>query len=110
MKRRINLTLPVALLVTVFGLPASAITNFPSTTTESHVSLFSRLSTDADRDRDGLVGPVRRVRTETVKLSNKGGKIVEGQRAVMEIVAYDIKGNKTENAYFPVAGAALTGK
>jgi TonB family protein len=110
MKRRINLTLPVALLVMVFGLPASAITNFPSTTTKSHVSLFARLSTDADRDRDGLVGPVRRVRTETVKLSNKGGKTVEGQRAVMEIVAYDIKGNKTENAYFPVAGAALTGK
>jgi periplasmic protein TonB len=110
MKRRINLTLPVALLVIVFGLPASAITNFSSTTAGSHVSLFSRLSTDADRDRDGLVGPVRRVRTETVKLSNKGGKTVEGQRAVMEIVAYDIKGNKTENAYFPVAGAALTGK
>ncbi|MDT4898287.1 MAG: periplasmic protein TonB [Acidobacteriota bacterium] len=110
MKRRINLTLPVALLVTVFGLPASAITNPTSLTAESHVSLFSRLSTDADRDRDGLVGPVRRVRTETVKLANKGGKTVEGQRAVMEVVAYDIKGNKTENAYFPVAGATLTGK
>jgi TonB family protein len=53
---------------------------------------------------------VRRVRTETVKLSNKGGKLVEGQRAVMEVVAYDIKGSKIENAYFPVPGAALTGK
>jgi TonB family protein len=53
---------------------------------------------------------VRRVRTETVKLSNKGGKPVEGQRAVLESVTYDIKGNKTENAYFPVPGAALTGK
>jgi protein TonB len=53
---------------------------------------------------------VRRVRTETVKLSNKAGKLVEGQRAVMEVVAYDIKGSKIENAYFPVPGAALTGK
>jgi protein TonB len=29
---------------------------------------------------------------------------------VLEIVAYDIKGNKTENQYFPIAGATLTGK
>lgn len=110
MKRRINLTLPVVLLVAFFGLPASAITNFSATTGNSHVSLFSYLNMETDRDRDGLVGPVRRVRTETVKLSNKGGKIVEGQRAVMEVVAYDIKGVKIENAYFPVPGAALTGK
>jgi protein TonB len=112
MKRRINLTLPLALFVLAFGLPASAITKQSSKRVNSHLSLFSRLSvdTDTDRDRDGLVGPVRRVRTETVKLTNKGGKPVEGQRAVMEVVAYDVKGNKIENAYYPVAGAALTGK
>jgi TonB family protein len=28
----------------------------------------------------------------------------------VEIVAYDIKGNKIENQYFPIAGATLTGK
>ena len=110
MKRRINLTLPVVLLVLAFGLPASAITKNASTTRLLHGSVFSALSTDTDRDRDGLAGPVRRVRTETVKLTNKGGKTVEGQRAVMEVVAYDIKGTKIENAYYPVAGAALTGK
>lgn len=110
MKRRINLTLPVALLVAFCGLPASAKPNLSHMTGRSHVSLRSALSTDTDRDRDGLLGPVRRVRTETVKLSNKGGKTVEGQRAVLEVVAYDIKGVKIENAYFPVAGAALTGK
>jgi TonB family protein len=110
MKRRINLTLPVSLLVAFFGMPVSATTNLLLTTAHSDVSLFSRLSTDTDRDRDGLAGPVRRVRTETVKLSNKGGKVIEGQRAVMEVVAYDIKGIKIENAYFPVPGAVLTGK
>jgi TonB family protein len=110
MKRRINLTLPVALLVAFSGLPASAITNFSVTTGNHHVSFLSYLNMETDRERDGLVGPVRRVRTETVKLSNKGGKIIEGQRAVMEVVAYDIKGVKIENAYFPVPGAALTGK
>jgi protein TonB len=45
-----------------------------------------------------------------VKLTNKGGKMVEGQRVVIEAVAYDIKGAKIENAYYPVPGAALTGK
>jgi protein TonB len=109
MKRRINLTLPVALLLAC-GLPASAITKNASETRLLPVSLSSASSTGTDRDTDGLAGPVRRVRTETVKITTKGGKTVEGQRAVMEVVAYDIKGNKIENAYYPVAGAALTGK
>jgi TonB family protein len=65
---------------------------------------------DNDRVRDGLNGPVRRVRTETAKLVNKNGKMAEGPRVLLEILAYDLKGNKIENAYFPVAGAALTGK
>ena len=65
---------------------------------------------ESDRLRDGLVGPVRRVRTEVVKLSNDNGKLQEDKRAVLEVVAYDIKGNKVENQYFPIAGANLTGK
>jgi protein TonB len=93
----------------ISGLPALAVTNSVAAA-KPKASLFSRLSVETDRDQDGLQGPVRRVRTETVKLSNKGGKIVEGQRAVLEVVAYDIKGGKIENAYFPVPGAALTGK
>jgi TonB family protein len=65
---------------------------------------------ESDRIRDGLVGPVRRVRTEVVKLASQDGKLVEGKRALLEVVAYDLKGNKTENQYFPVAGGNLTGK
>jgi len=65
---------------------------------------------ETDRQRDGLVGPVRRVRTEVVKLSNESGKLSEGKHAVLEVVSYDIKGSKTENQYFPIAGANLTGK
>jgi protein TonB len=53
---------------------------------------------------------VRRVRTEIVKLSSETGKLAEGKRTVLEIVAYDIKGAKVENQYFPIAGANLTGK
>jgi TonB family protein len=67
-------------------------------------------SVESDRVRDGLVGPVRRVRTEVAKLSNQTGRTVEGKHAILEVVAYDIKGNKIENQYFPIAGANLTGK
>jgi len=65
---------------------------------------------ESDRVRDGLVGPVRRVRTEIAKLSNQTGKTLEGKHTILEVVAYDLKGNKTENQYFPIAGANLTGK
>jgi len=65
---------------------------------------------ESDRARDGLVGPVRRVRTETAKLSNADGKLIETKHVMLETAAYDIKGNKIENQYFPIAGATLTGK
>jgi TonB family protein len=65
---------------------------------------------ESDRSRDGLVGPVRRVRTEVAKLSGLDGKLSENKHVLVEIVAYDIKGNKVENQYFPIAGATLTGK
>jgi protein TonB len=65
---------------------------------------------ESDRNRDGLIGPVRRVRTEVAKLITQDGKPVESKHVVLEIVAYDVKGNKIENQYFPIAGATLTGK
>lgn len=65
---------------------------------------------ESDRTRDGLIGSVRRVRTEVAKLSSETGKLLEGKHAVLEVAAYDIRGNKIENQYFPIAGANLTGK
>jgi len=65
---------------------------------------------ESDRSRDGLVGPVRRVRTEVAKLVIQDGKQVESKHVVLEIVAYDVRGAKIENQYFPIAGATLTGK
>lgn len=62
---------------------------------------------ESDRSRDGLIGPVRRVRTEVAKLLSADQ---EGKHQVVELVAYDIKGAKIENQYFPIAGATLTGK
>jgi len=57
------------------------------------------------------MGPVRRVRTEVVKVSNASGKLVEdNKRVLLETAEYDVKGAKTQNQYFPVTGAALTGR
>lgn len=67
-------------------------------------------ATETDRDRDGLVGPVRRIRTETAKLLNKGDKWIEGTRVVLETATYDMKGVKVDNAYFLSASGSLTGK
>lgn len=65
---------------------------------------------ESDRTKDGLSGPVRRVRTEVVKLASVDNKTVEGKRSLLEVVAYDIKGNKVENQYYPIVGSTLTGK
>jgi protein TonB len=109
MLKRINLTLTVLLVVAACSSSIFALGNLSFSASGPGVSAFNLL-TDTDRDRDGLAGPVRRVRTETAKLANKGGKLVESPRAALETASYDIKGGKTENAYFPVSGATLTGK
>src|ERR1700682_707696 len=66
---------------------------------------------ESDRARDGLLGPVRRVRTEVVKLLAAGGKTVEDSKHVLlETAEYNLKGVKTQNQYFPIEGATLTGR
>src|SRR5437868_3479351 len=67
-------------------------------------------ATDTDRARDGLNGPVRRVRTETAKVLVKDGKIIEGPRVLLETATYDMKGAKIDNAYYLAVGGSLTGK
>src|SRR2546425_3431548 len=74
-------------------------------------SVANGADNETDRVRDGLMGPVRRVRTEVVKLSNAGGKTVEdNKRILLETAEYNLKGAKTQNQYFPVEGGALTGR
>jgi TonB family protein len=67
-------------------------------------------ATETDRTRDGLNGPVRRVRTETSKLLVKGGQVTEGPRVLLETATYDMKGAKIDNAYYLASGSTLTGK
>lgn len=100
--------------LSVIALAAFAVTIQAQSNLTAKANVYESTSASAsgesDRARDGLVGPVRRVRTEIAKLSNEAGRIQEGKHAVLEMVSYDIKGNKVENQYFPVAGANLTGK
>jgi len=66
---------------------------------------------DSDRVRDGLRGPVRRIRTEVVKVMMVDGKLADnGKRALLETSEYDLKGAKIQNQYFPVSGSTPTGR
>jgi protein TonB len=96
----------IAIAVLAFGFNANAQNNL----TAKVGGIKPQPVVESDRVRDGLIGPVRRVRTEMVRLTTQDGRVVEGKRTLLEIVAYDIRGNKIENQYFPVAGATLTGK
>lgn len=111
MSKRIFLSTVAVSFVLSLAFSAFGATNSPTTMRHLSPIIHSVLAGDSDRDRDGLIGPVRRIKTESAKLTVKSGQPVEGQRVQLETAAYDIKGNKVENAYFPVAGGAtLTGR
>nr|MBA3241848.1 TonB family protein [Acidobacteriota bacterium] len=110
MLKRTNLTLLLVLLAA-----ASVSTTFARATqrhafTRPHFSFLSLTLAVNDREQDGLLGPVRRVKTETSKINVKNGKPFESTRVVLETTTYDNKGNKVDNAYFLAAGGSLTGK
>ena len=64
---------------------------------------------DSTKEQDGLLGSVRRVKTETARIELKGGRAVEGPTQLVEITTYGIKGNRIENTSYPIGGG-LVGK
>lgn len=64
---------------------------------------------DSTKDQDGLVGSVRRVKTETARIEIKDGHAVEGPAQLVEVTTYGLKGNRIENTSYPIAGS-LAGK
>jgi hypothetical protein len=46
---------------------------------------------DSTKEQDGLVGSVRRVKTETAKIELKDGHAVEGPTQLVEVTTYGIK-------------------
>jgi len=64
---------------------------------------------DSTKEQDGLLGSVRRVRTETAKIELKDGRPIEGPPQLVEITTYGIKGNRIENTSYPLKDG-LVGK
>ena len=97
-------------LITICFLALTSVASAQTNVTARAGNVAAQPANESDRSRDGLIGPVRRVRTEVAKLVIQDGKQVESKHITLEVVAYDVKGNKIENQYFPIAGATLTGK
>src|SRR5215217_3424803 len=64
---------------------------------------------DSTKEQDGLVGSVRRIKTETAKIKLKDGRPIEGAPQLVELTTYGIKGNRVENTSYPIPGS-LAGK
>ena len=109
MSKRLNLTLLPLVLLVSHAAGSAATVHTPASFRLRAASAPLREATN-ERQQDGLAGPVRRVRTETAKITVKNGKPVEGARQVLETTTYDQKGNRVDNAYFLAAGGSLTGK
>ncbi len=109
---QVNRILSTCFLLSVLATMASGQSNLTAkANVQPQPAAVDGSGGESDRARDGLVGPVRRVRTEVVKLSAAAGKTVEDSKhVVLETAEYDLKGAKTQNQYFPIAGATLTGR
>lgn len=62
---------------------------------------------DSTKEQDGLIGSVRRVRTESAKIEGNSGESAEGPRELIELTTYAVKGNRIENVSYPVADQVL---
>jgi len=82
----------------------------PSQAQDANVATRASITVlDSNKDQDGLLGSVRRVRTETAKIELKDGRPVEGPPQLVEVTTYGIKGNRVENTSYPIEGG-LPGK
>ncbi|HKZ01188.1 MAG TPA: tetratricopeptide repeat protein [Pyrinomonadaceae bacterium] len=64
----------------------------------------------SDREKDGLVGPVRRVTVESSKIIFKNGSATEAPRVVREVTTYDPRGKKLDAVAYPIDGDTLPGR
>ena len=67
-------------------------------------------ATSSEREQDGLVGPVRRVRVESAKMVVKEGKPSEGPRVVRRVMTYDLEGKRIDAVNFPSENPTQAGK
>lgn len=106
MNSKIRRTLSAVLLamsVLIIGVRVHA-QNSVGAASRSGISVL-----DSTKEQDGLVGSVRRVKTETAKIEFREGRAVEGPAQLVEVTTYGIKGNRVENTSYPI-GSSLVGK
>lgn len=103
MKFFVGWSLSTALLVLSTGVSVQA-QNSVGAATRPAISIL-----DSTKEQDGLVGSVRRVKTETAKIEFRDGRAVEGPAQLVEVTTYGIKGNRVENTSYPI-GSSLVGK
>ena len=95
-----------AFLLFVGGLTIVA----PAWAQDASVSLRPAITVlDSTKEQDGLLGSVRRVKTETAKIELKDGRPIEGPSQLVEVTTYGIRGNRIENTSYPI-GDSLVGK
>ena len=100
--RRISAAILFGTLVGGPGVCAIAQNNLNSAHLRRAVSIL-----DSTKEQDGLVGPVRRVKTESAKLELKDGRAIEGPLELVELTTYGIKGIRTENTSYPINGSMV---
>jgi len=110
MLKQSRFVLLTSLLLVTLGGVSSARTHVSVMAGAVRLPAVSGAIFETDRDRDGLSGPVRRIKTETAKLVPKDGQMVEATRQTLETATYDMKGAKIDYAFFPTATDSLTGK
>jgi hypothetical protein len=62
---------------------------------------------DSNRERDGLRGTVRRLRTEVARVKSETNGAVEGERTLLELTVYDVSGKRIDNQTYPVVATPL---
>ena len=86
------------------ALVLTAIFNVPAQNSLSGAQPRNSVSVlDSTKEQDGLVGSVRRVKTESARVELKEGQPVEGPLQLIELTTYAVKGNRLENVSYPSA-------
>jgi tetratricopeptide (TPR) repeat protein len=62
---------------------------------------------DSTKEQDGLVGSVRRVKTEYARITINEGHPKEGPRQLLEVTTYGVKGNRVENVSYPITDSTV---
>jgi tetratricopeptide (TPR) repeat protein len=101
---RLSHLLFVLVLISVAALQANAQNSLSGVQPRNSVSVL-----DSTKEQDGLIGSVRRVKTEIAKVDIKEGHLVEGPLQTLELTTYGIKGNRVENISYP-SSDSLVGK